>query len=152
MQLEAVALARVLAEFERAYTHVDAELEVEIDDEVPDVRGDRQLLKQVLVNLVENAALSARDAGVDEPRVRVSACADAGTGCLIIEDNGPGISLERRELVFEPYETTRAQGTGLGLAIVKKIILDHGGQIEVGDSETLGGARFEVRLRFVDSA
>lgn len=49
--------------------------------------------------------------------------------------------------MFEPYETTREHGTGLGLAIVKKIMLDHGGEVFVGASEQLVGARFEVRLR-----
>lgn len=149
VELEAVALARVLLEFERAYTHVDAELEIDLGAEGLEVLGDRQLLKQVLVNLAENAALSAREAGVEQPRIRVSALGldDRALACLVVEDNGPGVAAERREVVFEPYETTRAQGTGLGLAIVKKIVLDHGGEISVGDSEALGGARFEIRLR-----
>ncbi|KIG12903.1 Nitrogen regulation protein NtrY [Enhygromyxa salina] len=149
VELEPVALARILVEFERAYTHVDAALEIDLGAEGIEVLGDRQLLKQVLVNLAENAALSAREAGVEQPRIRVSAVArvELGVACLVVEDNGPGVALERRELVFEPYETTRAQGTGLGLAIVKKIVLDHGGEILVGGSEELGGARFEVRLR-----
>ena len=64
---------------------------------------------------------------------------------MIVEDNGPGIAVDRRERVFEPYETTRERGTGLGLAIVKKIILDHGGEVVLGESE-LGGARFELRI------
>jgi nitrogen fixation/metabolism regulation signal transduction histidine kinase len=148
VEVEPVELSRILGEFERSFTHVDAELDVEIDaHDDCEILGDRQLLKQVLVNLVENAALSAREAGVEDPRVRViGVCLDANTACLIVDDNGPGIDAERRELVFEPYETTRAHGTGLGLAIVKKIVLDHGGEVVIGDSE-LGGARFEVRLR-----
>ncbi|PRQ07156.1 sensor histidine kinase [Enhygromyxa salina] len=154
VELEAVALARILVEFERAYVHVDAALEIDVGTEGLEVLGDRQLLKQVLVNLAENAALSAREAGVEQPRIRVSArsVADRGVACLVVEDNGPGIANERRELVFEPYETTRVHGTGLGLAIVKKIVLDHGGEISVGHSEALGGARFEVRLRLSGGA
>jgi two-component system, NtrC family, nitrogen regulation sensor histidine kinase NtrY len=148
VELEPVALARVIAEFERAYAHLDAELEVELPPDELRVSGDRQLLKQVLVNLVENAALSAREAEI-EPRIRVSAMRDGDRAVLIVEDNGPGIARERRELVFEPYETTRAHGTGLGLAIVKKIVLDHGGEVAASQSEALGGARFEIRLRLV---
>ena len=149
VELEPVALALILLEFERAYTHVDAELELEIGEDGLEVLGDRQLLKQVLVNLAENAALSAREAGVEQPQIRVSVqrLADRQFACLIVEDNGPGIVAERRDLVFEPYETTRANGTGLGLAIVKKIVLDHGGEILVEQSQLLGGARFEIRLR-----
>jgi two-component system nitrogen regulation sensor histidine kinase NtrY len=145
VSLEPVSLARILSEFERAYAPVDAELEVVLDEDLQ-VLGDRQLLKQVLVNLVENAALSAREVGVT-PKIRVSGDRIGHTACLLVEDNGPGIALDRRELVFEPYETTREHGTGLGLAIVKKIVLDHGGEVSVGASERLGGARFEVRLR-----
>jgi nitrogen fixation/metabolism regulation signal transduction histidine kinase len=144
--LEPVALSRVLSEFERVSAHVDAELEVVLDGEDLQVLGDRQLLKQVLVNLVENAALSAREAGID-PKIRVSGGRVDGMACLVVEDNGPGVPLARRELVFEPYETTREHGTGLGLAIVKKIVLDHGGEVSVGVSDSLRGARFEVRLR-----
>jgi two-component system nitrogen regulation sensor histidine kinase NtrY len=155
VELEPVSLERILSEFQRAYAHVDADLEVVLVEDLQ-VLGDRQLLKQVLVNLVENAALSAREAGI-LPKVRVSgdhvspsSAPVSGAGhmaCLIVEDNGPGVALDRRELVFEPYETTREHGTGLGLAIVKKIVLDHGGEVSVGVSEELGGARFEVRLR-----
>jgi nitrogen fixation/metabolism regulation signal transduction histidine kinase len=150
VELEPVALARVLSEFERAYGHVDAELEVELPGEDLRVSGDRQLLKQVLVNLVENAALSTAEAGVEQPRIRVHAIRESERAVLVVEDNGPGIARERRELVFEPYETTRAHGTGLGLAIVKKIVLDHGGEVAVSESESLGGARFEIRLRLVE--
>ncbi len=155
--LEVVGMARVLGEFERAYGHLsqgDELLEVlDLPDPGPggatlEVLGDRQLLKQILVNLVENAALSAREAAVGEVRIQVSAGVSPGreTAFIAVDDNGPGIEVSRRELVFEPYETTRDQGTGLGLAIVKKIVLDHGGEIHVEDSAALGGARFVVRI------
>lgn len=148
--LEPLELGRVLAEFERAYGHLslgDEVLEV-VEPEPIELLGDRQLLKQILVNLVENAALSAREAGVEEVRIRVDAGRVEGgeRAFFAVDDNGPGIDPGRRELVFEPYETTRAEGTGLGLAIVKKIVLDHGGEVFVEDSPTLGGARFVVRL------
>ncbi|MFO7566161.1 MAG: ATP-binding protein [Enhygromyxa sp.] len=151
VELEPVALSRVLSEFERAYAHLDADLEVELPPDDLRVSGDRQLLKQVLVNLVENAALSASEAGVEQPKIRVHAAREADRAVLVVEDNGPGIARERRELVFEPYETTRAHGTGLGLAIVKKIVLDHAGEVAACESEALGGARFEIRLRLDNS-
>ena len=124
---------------------------------------DRQMLRRVLVNLVRNAvqavrgseALPAdsRDArGATEEttrikgHVRVSARVDGDGTALLVEDDGPGIPLERRGRVFDPYFTTKADGTGLGLAIVKKIIVEHGGAIDVGASEALGGALFHVHL------
>ena len=64
---------------------------------------------------------------------------------LWVDDNGPGIEPERRERIFEPYESTRKEGTGLGLAIVKKVVLDHGGEVRVDESE-LGGAAIVIRL------
>jgi nitrogen fixation/metabolism regulation signal transduction histidine kinase len=119
----------------------DAELPASID---------RQMLRRVLVNLVRNAvqAVRGREPGGVAPRghVRVSAHADGEGTTLLVEDDGPGIPVESRGRVFDPYFTTKADGTGLGLAIVKKIVVEHGGAIDVGESELLGGAMFSVRL------
>ena len=149
VRAEPVALSRVLDEFERAYGHLTDEaqdvLEVVKPTPDPELVADRQLIKQVLVNLVENAVLSAREAGRSPVRVEVSAHVDADAVELRVDDNGPGIAAERREGVFEPYETTREQGTGLGLAIVKKVALDHRGDVWV-EASHLGGARFCLRL------
>ncbi len=149
VRTEPVALSRVLDEFERAYGHLTDEAQdvLDVAKPVPDpeLLADRQLIKQVLVNLVENAVLSAREAGRSPVRVEVSALLDADAVELRVDDNGPGIEASRRERVFEPYETTREQGTGLGLAIVKKIALDHRGDVWV-DTSHLGGARFCLRL------
>ena len=65
---------------------------------------------------------------------------------IIIEDNGTGFP-ENRDKLFEPYITNKINGTGLGLAICKKIIEDHGGEINLLDSEEYGGAC--VRLKFI---
>jgi two-component system, NtrC family, nitrogen regulation sensor histidine kinase NtrY len=150
VRLEPEGLQRILEEFERAYGHLTDRAEDELVVRHPDPEvsliGDRQLLKQILVNLVENAVLSAREQDADPVRVEVMAeCTEPGWVDLVVDDNGPGIAQDRRERVFEPYETSRAEGTGLGLAIVKKIVLDHGGEVFIEDSP-LGGARFVVRL------
>jgi two-component system, NtrC family, nitrogen regulation sensor histidine kinase NtrY len=152
VRLEPEHVRRILEEFERAYGHLTDRAQDELVVRPPDpdptlmVLGDRQLLKQALVNLVENAVLSAREQHADPVRVEVTAqSAEPGWVEILVDDNGPGIALDRRERVFEPYETTRDDGTGLGLAIVKKIVLDHGGEVFVEESP-LGGARFIVRL------
>jgi two-component system nitrogen regulation sensor histidine kinase NtrY len=149
-------LARVLGEFERAYGHLGEQdeggrLEVTVPDGEPTIAADRQLLKQALVNLVENAVLSAREVRKGDVHVAVGAVVEPDAVVLRVDDNGPGIDPERRERVFEPYETSRKSGTGLGLAIVKKIVLDHGGEIWIEDSP-LGGARFCLRLPRVSAA
>jgi len=106
---------------------------------------DAQMLRRVLFNLVRNAAqaLVGRPAGAG--RVLVRLAREGEFWNLDVEDNGPGIPLELRETVFDPYVTTKDEGTGLGLSIVKKIVIEHGGTIRAGQSE-LGGARLRVRL------
>ncbi|MCX4240731.1 sensor histidine kinase [Paraliomyxa miuraensis] len=142
-------VSRVLREFERAYGHLHDDEGGRLDVEMPRddvvIAADRQLLKQALVNLVENAVLSAREVAPGQVHVAVGVSVEAGSVVLHVDDNGPGIELQRRERVFEPYETSRKSGTGLGLAIVKKIVLDHGGEIWI-DGSSLGGARFCLRL------
>ncbi len=158
VQVVPVDIARVVEEFDRAYGHLtERETDVLEVEPVPSglvILGDRQLLKQCLVNLVENAVLSQRERGPVHVRVSVRPVppepgVDPGlppTACeLRVDDNGPGIAPERRERVFEPYESTRKEGTGLGLAIVKKVVLDHGGEVRVDESE-LGGAAIVIRL------
>jgi nitrogen fixation/metabolism regulation signal transduction histidine kinase len=149
VQLERIELRRVVEEFVRAYGHLterdDDALEFAAAEAGVEVQGDRQLLKQVLVNLVENAVLSAKEAAVSPIRVRVSVDSAGARARILVDDNGPGIAAARRERVFEPYETTRAEGTGLGLAIVKKIVLDHGGSVRA-EASPLGGARIVIEL------
>lgn len=158
VRLEPVDVGGLLDEFERAYGHFgegDHEhdrLDVLRPDAPVLLSGDRQLLKQVLVNLVENAVLSVRERGTGPVHVRVSVVHnDDATIELHVDDNGPGVDPSRRDEVFEPYVTTREQGTGLGLAIVKKIVLDHGGEIWIVESD-LGGASIRLRLPIDDTS
>ena len=101
---------------------------------------DRGLLRQALTNLVKNAAEAARDAG-RQPEVEVSLAGRT----VSVTDNGPGVPVDERERIFEPYVTGKSDGTGLGLAIVKKIVLDHGGTLSVDEADG-GGARFAITL------
>ena len=113
-------------------------------DEIP-ADFDRGLLRQALTNLVKNGAEAATEAG-REPLVTIDVeVLPDGHRLIAVGDNGPGVPPEDRARVFDPYVTGKADGTGLGLAIVKKIVLDHGGSLEVTDAEG-GGARFELRL------
>jgi len=126
---------------------------------------DRQMLRRVLVNLVRNAVQAIRDARLNRSspdfakeleegipsgevigRVVVSTHIEDDGVRIDVEDDGPGIAQSMRGRIFDPYFTTKADGTGLGLAIVKKIIVEHGGEIETGKSERLGGARFSLHL------
>ncbi|MGH8551613.1 MAG: ATP-binding protein [Methylococcales bacterium] len=129
-----------------------AVLEAVLDDELPQVEADPVRMRQVLHNLIKNAreALEPFEHG----RIRVSTRTVRLQGSnrieLRVEDNGPGISPDKVDRVFDPYVTGKAKGTGLGLAIVKKIIEEHGGMISV-DTEYLDGAAFLIRLPVMDA-
>ena len=103
-------------------------------------------LGRVVVNLLDNAARYGRAA------VAVSTSLAAGQVVIAVEDDGPGIAPEHRDAVFDRFvrvDEGRGRtdgGTGLGLAIVKAIAERHGGSVSVGSSNSLGGARVEVRL------
>ncbi|MFO0669643.1 MAG: ATP-binding protein [Polyangiaceae bacterium] len=123
--------------------------DVTIDWRIPEtplpVAIDKQMLRRVVVNLVRNAVQAIRGARGEGGLVRVTAQAEGLGAVLFIDDDGPGIPDDVAERVFEPYFTTKQEGTGLGLAIVKKIIVEHGGSIDLQKSQ-LGGARFAVHL------
>jgi two-component system sensor histidine kinase HydH len=98
------------------------------------VHGDAQRLRQVLTNLVDNAANASKPGA--EVTLRASATDDRHVA-IEVEDHGRGIGADDLPRIFEPFFTTRPDGTGLGLAIVHKVIRAHGGDIKV--RSTLGG-------------
>lgn len=108
------------------------------------VRLDRPLLRQVLLNLCDNAARALGERG---GTVVLRAQRLAGRWVsLDVVDDGPGVAAELRDRLFEPYATTAplGQGSGLGLAISRKVMLDHGGDLELLD--VAPGACFRMRL------
>jgi len=106
------------------------------------VHGDPQRLRQVLVNLVGNAADASKPGA--HVTLRASA-ADHGSVAIEVEDHGRGIGADDLPRIFDPFFTTRPDGTGLGLAICHKVIRAHGGDIRV--RSTVGeGSTFTVVL------
>jgi signal transduction histidine kinase len=103
--------------------------------------ADPQKLRQVVVNLVRNAAEAAGPGG----RVEIAVEETVGEIRLSVTDTGPGLSDEVRARLFEPFFTRKDGGTGLGLAVSKGIVEAHGGAI-AAENLPGGGARFEVRL------
>ena len=113
----------------------------EYDPSLPPVHGNRDLLVQVFLNIVKNAA-EAVPSGDGEImlttgyRHGLRLAGPGGEGRrhlpLMVEvaDNGPGIPEDMRPFLFDPFVTTKRNGTGLGLALVAKVIGDHGGVIE----------------------
>ncbi len=116
-------------------------IETSLTEKLPAVECDEEQIKQVLLNLLMNAAQAMPDGG----RIVVSASREGRSLALIVADDGPGIPEEMRTRVFDPFFTTRESGTGLGLAVVQQIVSQHGGQIEV-EQNGAQGARFVVRI------
>jgi PAS domain S-box-containing protein len=116
-----------------------------LDPTLPAVSGDPDQVRQVITNLLVNAAQAMAAGGAKEAQVRTWWNADwAGFEVL---DSGPGIPPEALSRVFEPFFTTKShgQGTGLGLSISHGIVRAHGGDIH-GENRPEGGARFVFRL------
>jgi two-component system nitrogen regulation sensor histidine kinase NtrY len=97
---------------------------------------DREQMKRVMINLLDNA-VAAVD-GYGEIRVSLSFDEILRIVRLEVADNGPGIPAEDKIRMFEPYFSTKEKGTGLGLAIVSNIIADHNGYIRVRDNQPSG--------------
>jgi nitrogen fixation/metabolism regulation signal transduction histidine kinase len=133
-------------------TH-DVHVQWELPSEPFPVAIDRQMLRRVMVNLVNNAVEAVRArvqlggaSGGARGRVLVRAERASDGVSIVVEDDGPGVPESTRERVFDPYFTTKSEGTGLGLAIVKKIVVEHNGSIRVARSTTLGGAALVLTL------
>ena len=115
------------------------------DDETPLTGSERDLLRQAVRNLSDNAARHARR------RVAFSAWHDPASAFFAVDDDGTGVAPAERLRVFERFvrlDEARARdagGSGLGLAIVREILRGHGGAVRVVEGP-LGGARFEARL------
>jgi two-component system, NtrC family, nitrogen regulation sensor histidine kinase NtrY len=145
-----VDLGQVVDDFSRSHPEWQKALQVERPGPIGAL-CDRMLIRRVLANLVENAVQAAEAAG-REPIVRIALAEGDSAASLFVDDNGPGVTADARERIFDPYVTTKEHGTGLGLAIVRKIMLDHGGDVRVAEAPSpLGGARFVVTLSVVPS-
>jgi two-component system NtrC family sensor kinase len=108
------------------------------------LEGSPALLNQVVMNIVANAADALRGSGV----IAVTTSDAGGLYRIDVDDSGPGVPEDLRDRIFEPFFTTKAvgDGTGLGLAIAFGVVKAHDGEISVGVSPDLGGARFTLTL------
>jgi two-component system nitrogen regulation sensor histidine kinase NtrY len=115
---------------------------------LPAVELDRDGVRRVLVNILDNAVAALGTLpGDDQRALEVQTSHDVTLGVVRIEiaDNGPGVSAEARLRMFEPYFSTKAEGTGLGLAIVSAIMADHKGFVRVRDNHPRG-SRFVLEF------
>jgi len=126
-----------------AARHVALEIDI---PELPQVRGDRVQVQQVLLNLIINAmdalmnvgerrrsvAVTARRSGLDEVEISVA-------------DTGLGVAADQVDRIFDPFFTTKSNGIGMGLSISRSIVETHGGRLW-GESNPAGGATFRFTM------
>jgi signal transduction histidine kinase len=115
------------------------------------MRGDADLLKQAILNLMTNALEAMRsdalksDALKTGGRLRVAVESATDSVVLVVEDNGPGIPPEVREKVFQLYFTTKEKGSGIGLAMTYRAVQLHNGTVEF-ESEAGKGTTFRMKF------
>ena len=134
-ETESVSLTNLVG---KCWATVDTDdATIEIVDEMT-FQADPGRLRHVFENLFRNAV----EHGGSDVTVRVGCHNELG---IYVEDNGPGIPVEKRDEVFEPGHSSAQGGTGFGLTIVKRIVEAHGWELSVADG-TEGGARFEFEM------
>jgi len=165
--LDVAAICEETAELVRAQRrYASIAFEVERDSNAPCGLGDRNLLLQILLNLLLNAGDALLEAGTPEPRVTLHVRAgvrhvrsgDGPDGATkrrhfdalecAVSDNGPGVLEEDRERIFDPFFTTKdpGEGTGLGLANAVRLADELGGSLWLAPAENGHGATFVLSL------
>lgn len=136
-------LRELLAEIERAYG--GAAICNAPEAPVP-IRGDREGLRRLVLNLVNNAIEAQKRTG-NEESIELSLVSDRSGWLVDVSDHGPGIDSSDRERIFEPDFTTRSDGIGLGLAIARSTAEAHGGTLEaLSRLDGSAGATFRLLL------
>lgn len=155
---EAVDIAALIEEIKEDMQRIPSSktLDIRVSQLTHDssVTASRDDLYRALLNIIDNARKYSQSADGKEAKIHITINEEDGFIVVKVEDNGPGIPLTERKLVFERFrrgDSHRARadksggGYGLGLSIAKRVIERHKGTLDLGDSE-LGGASFVVRL------
>jgi len=123
--------------------HKDIQFDTHLETDLPNSKFDREQIKRVLINLLENAVSATPSRG--SIIVSTSYNQEINIITLTVTDTGCGIPVQNKPRLFEPYFSTKKTGTGLGLAIVSTIVADHNGYIRVKDNEP-HGTQFIIEL------
>jgi len=125
----------------------DLDLTIDPSDGDLCVTGDADQLRQVMINVLLNAAQALQGSG----QLKIALLRQSDQALVLVDDSGPGIPEEDREKVFQPFFSTKAhgEGTGLGLPLCRKLVEAQGGEIFV-DKSPLTGARLSVSLPLSD--
>lgn len=141
----ACSLNNIIAEAVTLYSEAHRQVNISFaaNSALPDLMLDRDQIKRVIINLLENAVAAVEDGG--DVYVSTDFNPELKLASFSVADTGHGISKEDKPRLFEPYFSTKKSGTGLGLAIVNTIISDHHGFIRVRDNDPKG-TKFIIEL------
>ncbi len=131
-------------QFEAQLQDSGVEVHLSLPEDVPSIKADPQMIKQVVINLVKNALDALDGAGGGVLSILTGPDGDDGAR-IVVEDSGQGMTPDVMENLFSPFFTTKIGGIGLGLSVSSRIVEQHGGTIEV-QSRPGAGAGFTVRL------
>jgi signal transduction histidine kinase len=119
-------------------------IEKSLADDLPRSYADENLIEEMVLNLLNNAAEAMKP--MESGKKIVVATFVEGEQIIIrVSDSGPGVPQKIQDKIFDPYFTTKHEGTGIGLSLCHRIINDHGGSLAVSDSE-IGGAEFQIEI------
>lgn len=119
-------------------------LQTNLERELPLVNIDAQLIEQVVLNLVTNAAEALR-VHAGHKQITVATLKGVKHVLICIADSGSGIPPTIQNKIFDPFFTSKSNGSGIGLSLSQRIVADHGGSIEVTRAH-LGGTEFQVKI------
>ncbi len=121
-------------------------IKTKLEKNLPPLNLDKKRIKEVLINLINNAIDALKDRKDGEILIKTYTRENifGRFVCLEVSDNGPGISEDIKDKLFEPYFTTKKEGTGLGLSIVDKIVTEHHGKIKYESDKN--GTRFIIEF------
>jgi len=134
--LETVDLAAFLSDYAAEWPGV----RLEVGPDAGPVRFDREMLRRVLDNLIQNALRHIPAGG----EIVLRGALQPASLHIEVEDSGPGVPAALRDTLFEPFVTSRADGTGLGLSIAREIVQAHGGRIWLARAEPGAVLAFEI--------
>lgn len=156
LTLERVSINKILRDVgyivEGNYKEAGVGLELNLDDTIPEVAVDSSEMKQVFLNLYQNALQAmAANGKLTVTSVAIPDADGRSTVEVRVADSGCGIDAKHLEKIFAPFFTTKTDGTGLGLSIVHRIVEEHKGRIRA-ESEIGKGTTFIVQLPPADSS
>lgn len=134
-------ILKTLSLFRTEAKRHNIEINANLNQNLPRIKADAELIKEVLINVIKNAIEAMPEGG----KIKVVSQKENSYVRIEVEDTGPGIPPEQLKEIFNPFFTTKKKGTGLGLTISYRIIKDHGGDMKI-ESTTHTGTKCIILL------